>query len=325
MRTLDCRAGLLRLAALGLAIPVALAAAGEARYIATSPRAHARVLGGASHMEARREAPARRSDWLIVYMKSGYLWSLGVDWRGRPKASRRPDRLCRVGERDENVTVVGSPAGGRVMLVRDGKIWLVDLRRGARPRRVAVGASPNFSPDGSRIAYEFSTEGRAGGVPNTTPNVAVLGLTSGRGRVLRRNAGCPHWSADGLTHRGGRRVVWAAQLARSGARRHHREGGVPHSCRRPPDCPCDLTRWSLSGCAVPRCQPALGFAALRPTHGQGGDTGVPTAWRRTRSDQLLVAGRYAGALSMGCSRCGNAVRVEVAEHRGGGDTWAASS
>jgi len=79
-----------------------------------------------------------------------------------------------------------------------GNIFLADLD-GTHARKVAAGALPEISPDGTRVA--FNTEGNAKNRPGPERHIAVADVATGKVNVLQNvpsdNCFGPVWSPDG--------------------------------------------------------------------------------------------------------------------------------
>jgi TolB protein len=77
-------------------------------------------------------------------------------------------------------------------------IFVADLD-GAHAKKIASGALPNISPDGTRVA--FNTEGDAKNRPGPERRIAVVDVASGKVTVLKNipsdNCFGPVWSPDG--------------------------------------------------------------------------------------------------------------------------------
>ena len=81
---------------------------------------------------------------------------------------------------------------------RGGKIFVADVD-GTHSRKIADGAWPENSPDGTRVA--FNTEGDAKNRPGPERHIAIADVASGKATVLPNipsdNCFGPFWSPDG--------------------------------------------------------------------------------------------------------------------------------
>jgi TolB protein len=92
-----------------------------------------------------------------------------------------------------------SQAGQRkIAYARDGKIFVADVE-GTHSKKIAEGAWPEISADGTRIA--FNTEGDAKNRPGPERHIAIADVASGKMTVLPNipsdNCFGPVWSPDG--------------------------------------------------------------------------------------------------------------------------------
>lgn len=118
------------------------------------------------------------------------LWSVGID-------GSEPRRLTR--GRTVLRAVWSEPAGLVAYWTRDMEIWVM-RPDGSNARRVASpGASPAFSPDGTRLAYaRLPKEWQPGGLPGGF-DLHVLELATGTDRELTSgyDDAEPIWTPDG--------------------------------------------------------------------------------------------------------------------------------
>lgn len=110
----------------------------------------------------------------------------------------------------------GSAPAQTYSFLLDDQIAVADLAGGA-PRKLAEGADPAISPDGTQIAYtQFDKKGNR--------RIAILDVASGRSRLVEgiegKNEFMPAWSADGrqllLSHFTGADWALAAVRAEGG-------------------------------------------------------------------------------------------------------------
>lgn len=95
--------------------------------------------------------------------------------------------------------VVGALGAPRKIAYEQGEnIFVADVD-GTHPKKVATGALPAISPDGTRVA--FNTEGDAKNRPGPERHIAVVDLATGKTTVLPNipsdNCFGPMWSPDG--------------------------------------------------------------------------------------------------------------------------------
>src|SRR5438067_11115669 len=95
-------------------------------------------------------------------------------------------------------SVIVNAAPRKIAYHRDGKIFVADVD-GKHPKKIADGALPEISPDGTRIA--FNTEGDAKNRPGPERHIAIADVASGKVTVLPNipsdNCFGPVWSPDG--------------------------------------------------------------------------------------------------------------------------------
>src|SRR5438034_11584431 len=78
-------------------------------------------------------------------------------------------------------SVLLSPAQRKIADDRDGKIFVADVD-GAHSKKIADGASPEISPDGTRVA--FNTEGDAKNRSGPERHIAIADVASGKVTVV---------------------------------------------------------------------------------------------------------------------------------------------
>lgn len=90
-------------------------------------------------------------------------------------------------------TVTAAP---RLAYEKNGAVWVADID-GQNARKIAEGAWPDLSPDGSKIA--FNTNGDINKVPARL--IAIADVATGKVTTLKNipgeNSHSPHWSPDG--------------------------------------------------------------------------------------------------------------------------------
>jgi eukaryotic-like serine/threonine-protein kinase len=133
----------------------------------------------------------------VIYSASLYSGIVSYLWRVNVDGRRPPERLEIAGRSATSPSV--SPVGNRLVFSRDLKdwdIWRYRVGEGARPFLVSslTEDNPQFSPDGSRIAFESN---RGGG-----PQEIWVAHADGSNPVqmtnnLGRHQGSPRWSPDG--------------------------------------------------------------------------------------------------------------------------------
>jgi Tol biopolymer transport system component len=72
----------------------------------------------------------------------------------------------------------------------------VEVKQNTKPRKVAMGADPSFSPDGKYLAFTYIPGGDVL-VSDHAYKVCILNLSTNQIRTLRENAREPFWSSDG--------------------------------------------------------------------------------------------------------------------------------
>src|SRR5215831_16864400 len=91
-----------------------------------------------------------------------------------------------------------SAAERKIAYEHDGKIFVANLD-GTHAKKIADGALPEISPDGSRVA--FNTEGDAKNRPGPERHIAIADVATGNVTVLKDvpsdNCFGPVWSRDG--------------------------------------------------------------------------------------------------------------------------------
>ena len=93
---------------------------------------------------------------------------------------------------------LGSAAERKIAYEHDENIFVADID-GKHPKKIAAGALPEISPDGTRIA--FNTEGDAKTRPGPERHIAIADVASGKVTILKEipsdNCFGPVWSPDG--------------------------------------------------------------------------------------------------------------------------------
>jgi TolB protein len=93
---------------------------------------------------------------------------------------------------------LGSAAERKIAYEHDENIFVADID-GKHPKKIAAGALPEISPDGTRVV--FNTEGDAKNRPGPERHVAIADVASGKVTVLPNipsdNCFGPVWSPDG--------------------------------------------------------------------------------------------------------------------------------
>jgi TolB protein len=117
----------------------------------------------------------------LAVSRGGSIWLLGAD-------ASNPVRLTCTGT-DSDFWPDWSPDGRSIVFDRVNDVYLMNAD-GTGQRRIATGAAPSFSPDGTRIAY--------GGGLDGAPGIHVVNI-DGTGDVRLTNGpdGLPVWSPDG--------------------------------------------------------------------------------------------------------------------------------
>lgn len=132
----------------------------------------------------------------IVFARAGWLADAGWLWK-IPRGGGEPERL-QFGQEG----VEPSIRGNRLVYARQVaniNIWRRDLHPGARPgpsekfiQSTRMESGPQFSPDGSRIAFESTRSGDYEIWMCRSDGTALVQLTS-----YRSMTGTPRWSPDG--------------------------------------------------------------------------------------------------------------------------------
>jgi TolB protein len=93
---------------------------------------------------------------------------------------------------------LGNAVERKIAYEHDENIFVADID-GKHPQKIAAGALPEISPDGTRIA--FNTEGDAKTRPGPERHIAIADVASGKVTILKEipsdNCFGPVWSPDG--------------------------------------------------------------------------------------------------------------------------------
>ena len=93
---------------------------------------------------------------------------------------------------------LGNAAERKIAYEHNENIFVADID-GTHPKKIAAGALPEISPDGTRIA--FNTEGDAKTRPGPERHIAIADVASGKVTILKEipsdNCFGPVWSPDG--------------------------------------------------------------------------------------------------------------------------------
>jgi TolB protein len=93
---------------------------------------------------------------------------------------------------------LGNAAEQKIAYEHDENIFVADID-GKHPKKIATGALPEISPDGTRIA--FNTEGDAKTRPGPKRHIAIADVAGGKVTILKEipsdNCFGPVWSPDG--------------------------------------------------------------------------------------------------------------------------------
>ncbi len=121
----------------------------------------------------------------LVFSRSGELWSM------RPDGSDAAKLTCnRPGNDGGDYEPTWSPDGRLIAFERLGQVYVMDTN-GSNQRFVAMGSSPSFSPDGTKLAY-------AAPVFSAPEGIHVVSLNgTGDVRLTSGYDGDPVWSPDG--------------------------------------------------------------------------------------------------------------------------------
>ena len=289
--------------------------AGQPRYIETVPRRGYRFVAPVTELgsddepkpaapsiaveESNKEATKKtgsqtvRLRTMVAFAGAGVFAALGLAawvWLRKPEiaAPRTPVRFTFDGlaqnpkiSRDGKLLVYASNAGGGNM-----HIW-VRQTAGGEPMQVTRGGDdetdPDFSPDGTRIAFRSERDG--GGI------YTVSTLGGGEPQLLVKGGVSPIFSPDGKEV-----LFFLGYPVDPGAYVASVQGGAPR--RLCPDWEAGYGRWSPDGKAIlfygeRRGDPSLGdwmlasVAGGEPKKFELGDVGVGT-WRKTRDGREWI-------------------------------------
>ena len=170
-----------------------------------------RSIGDARHLDLPQpwvESPAWSADGREIVCSAGPQWIGGVLWRVSVLDSEKPVSLASLGETSHQPTV--SRQGNRLVYqVRSGDvdIWRAEVssRDRSRPAVKLIASTrleltPQYSPDGLRIAFTSSRSGNAEIWVCNSDGSNPVQLTS-----LESSSGTPRWFPDG------RRIVFDSQ------------------------------------------------------------------------------------------------------------------